>query len=909
MRSFLNVLRGSTLEWTGGLKSFFAIQTNQNENSAHSSSRSFHSRRLFQLISLVLLFGCEDRASSLTSDLLDRPSTVNMTLSDFNLSSPRSFRDGMYHLRVEVNSALLDGLRAECRFSNQTVLASIEDSMIGCPLEFTQQEDGVHAIDLVVTRGAGALYVLELNVTKDTTPPEVRLKEQADYRPNEEIVVRVTDKMSDVVEVVYRINGSPSQLRAANRGDDFFLTLPDSLTTGYHQANIKAIDSLGNERNEVFSFLMLRDQPSLIQMNNKLTKEPVYTLAAVIDSGSYEGDYTGVCRLGQQEVTAFIEGENLICRLDIAHLADGPYEVRILLTANYDRTYSFDLSFIKDTGTPVIDLSSLASYDRHSSQILITIEDASNVTATYSLADGVVRSLSKDGNSYVVDLPDSLGTGRHTIEVHAVDTLGNEATKSGSFVLLRDTPTLDITSAPTTNDGIYRLAATIDSGGYEGGYSGVCRLGSQQVVASIDSDSLSCNLVLAKLADGNHPIEVSLRAAYQADGEAYDYTFALLKDTTGPTIDLSSLAPSYDSLGKVISVGISDALSEVAAARYRFDDSAPQSLLKQGESYPVALESLGTGRHTIEIWAEDSLGNEATERASFVLLRDSPTLNLTSANVTNRAIYRLEATIDSGSYKGGYSGVCLLGNQRVVANIDLSSLSCDLAFVKLADGNHPIEVSLRAAYQADGENYDYTFDLLKDTTGPRIDLSSLAASYDNLEEVISVDISDALSEVAAARYQFDDGAPQSLLKQGESYPVALLESLGTGRHTIEIWTVDSLGNEATERASFVLLRDSPTLNLTSANVTNRAIYNLEATIDSGTYEGAYSGVCRLGIQRVMASIRSDSLSCDLALVKLADGNYHVEVSLRAAYQAGGLYTSDAVDALQDIAVAGIGLVN
>ncbi len=845
---------------------------------------SFHPFYLFQLTFLFLLAGCEGGASSITASGSSRPLPVNMTSNDFSLSSPLSIGESIYHLRVEVNAELLDGLQAECRFHNQTVLASIKGNMISCPMEF--QEDGVHPISLVVTRDTGVPYIMELNVTRDTLPPVIDLSSLASY-DSQSYKLLITIEDATNVTATYSL-ADEAAIFMRKDGNDYVVVLPDSLGTGRHTLEVRAVDALGNEATERASFVLLRDSPTLDMASAAETNSPSYSLAATIDLGSYEGEYSGVCLLANQQVVASISSDSLTCNLSLAELADGSHLIVVSLQVAYKMgTYDYTFSLLKDTTGPEIDLSSLAaSYDGVGEVISVSISDAlSEVAAAhYSFDDGAPQPLVKQGEVYPVVLPSSLGTGRHSIEVRAVDALGNEVTKSGSFVLLRDRPTLDITSANATNRGTYSLAATIDSGSYEGEYSGECLLASQRVMASISSDSLACNLALGELADGNYHIVVSLRAAYRA--EAYNHTFDLLKDTTEPEIDLSSLAASYDGVGEVISVSISDALSEVAAAHYSFDDGAPQPLVKQGEVYPVVLpSSLGTGRHSMEVWAMDALGNEATEIASFVLLRDSPTLNLTSANVTNSDSYSLEATIDAGSYEGEYRGECLLDNQRVVASIGANKLGCGFVLARLADGEHRVAINLTADYDI---SYILPLHFIRDTTGPTISFIQFKSFYEGSIATIVIAIEDEWSGVSRATYQLDDGAVISLTEQTDNssrYEFDLPLSIATGQHRVVVGAADGLSNERTAARSFAVLRDAPQLSRTSPAITSNKTYRFTADLDPGSYTGNFTASCQLeGGPVLAAEVVADGISCSLDLDR--DGLHKVNVLLTMVNLAG-----------------------
>ena len=577
--------------------------------------------------------------------------------------------------------------------------------------------------------------------------------------------------------------------------------------------------------------------------------------------------------------------------MDLTGLADGEHRVNINLTADYGRSYVLPLDFTRDTTPPSISFTQLEDlYDTLPAAIIMMIEDVGSAVAqvTYQLDGGAAISLTEHPDTqgrYEFDLPLAIATGQHSLIVLAADEVGNERMEERSFEVSRNLPRLSLTSPTLTTNSTYRLTATLDPGGYTEGFTASCQLeGATASIGEVVANRLSCSLALN--TDGAHGVEVTLSAVGLTDTSSH--TFSIVRDTTPPSVDLAEVASEYDGSEPAQRLTITDNHAEVTTADWRIGQLANGVLTRIGASdewsFTMPVASLPTGAHQIEFNVGDSLGNNRLHQHDFLVLKDSPTVQLTSAARTNLNSYDLMANLDAGSYLGSYSGDCSLGGENVdlaIATINTQLvLSCTLDLTGLDDGDQRVNINLTADY---GRSYPLSLDFIRDTTGPEIDLSSLAASYDGIGETISVGISDALSEVVAAHYRFDDSPEQSLVKQGESYPVALSDSLVTGRHTIEVRAVDSLGNEATKSASFVLLRDRPTLDLTSESVTNGDSYILAATIGSGTYEGEYTGECRLASQSVVASIDADKLSCTLDLTGLADGDQRVNIHLTADY--------------------------
>ncbi len=801
-------------------------------------------------------------------------------------------KDQSYVLRAALNSHSYEGnYEASCQLDLQSVVASIENGVLSCPLELTDLADGNWTINIDLMTDYGRSYPRKLKIVKDTSPPEIELINLAARYENGTLPLNIgiVDLHTGVKKASYRLDNSIEKPLTKRGGNEWgFILAVAELATGRHSISIRATDGAGNERLIAEPFLVLKDEPQLNLLSDRSIRENGYSLKAEIDSASYEGDYSGFCRLGAVRVPAQISSATrlLSCVLDLTNLQDGDHRVRIELLANYGIQYEREVVLVKDTSPPTIDMSSIAEvYNSGAIPLLIGIEDShsSVASATYSLDGGQAIPLTAQAQGWGFILAvDSLATGRHSLSILARDELGNQATKTQNFLILKDEPSLTRTSPSHTKDQAYSLTAELDSHSYEGNYQGHCQLGSARVPALIGNGILACTLSLTNLADGNWTIRIDLMADY---GRSYLRELNLVKDSVPPEIEFVNLAASYDNGTFPMNIRITDVHSGVKQALYRLNNNIEKPLTKQGGdewSFILAVDELATGRHSISVRATDGTGNVRLKAAPFLVLKDEPQLRLLSDSNLREDGYSLEAEIDAASYEGGYSGWCRLGTKKVPAHISNGLLTCDLDLTNLRDGEHRVGIELIAEY--DPPRYEREVLLLKDTSPPTIDMRLIADEYYSGAVPLLIGIVDSHLSVASATYSLDGGQAIPLTPQAQGWGFILaVDSLATGQHSLSIVAEDELGNQATKTREFLILKDEPALTRTSPLRTKHQAYSLTAELNSRSYQGSYQGHCQLGSRRVLALIEDSTLSCPLDLTNLVDGNWTIGIDLMADY--------------------------
>ena len=747
--------------------------------------------------------------------LRDQPSTV--------LVSDELTAADLYGLKAHIDPGTYTGLyTATCQINNRITAALIGGNLLSCQLDMSSLQDGTHKVRILLTADYGKgddgisyehIYENEVTVIKDTTAPEIMaLTALADeYTEGPAIIsFRISDAVSEVVSVT-RQTDAGEELPLAGSGAERELSLSTHiLATGTHELTLRATDTLGHTKVFRHVFLVLRDEPSLMRTSAEYTKEEHYQLTAEIDAGSWTGGYKIVCSLGDSQVIASIRNDVPVCPLDMSNLRDGTHAVRILLTADYghgyQRSYEREITVIKDTTAPEIRaITELKDeYTEGPSVISFHITDAVSavVSMTGQIDNGEESPLAGSSAEREISLPTHLlTTGAHALTLRATDALGHTQTFRQAFLVLRDEPSLARTSAEYTKEEHYQLTAEIDAGSWTGDYTAACSLGGSSVIASIRNNVLVCPLDMGKVRDGAHAVRVMLTADY---GHGYRRSYArevvVIKDTTEPEISVvTGLADEYTDGPIVVLFRIADAVSEVISMTRQTDDGEELPLAGSGEERELSVPThlLATGAHELVLRATDTLGHTQTFRHAFLVLRDEPSLVRTSAGHTKEEHYQLTAEINAGSWTGGYTAVCSLGDSSVIASIQGNFLACPLDVGNRNDGAHAIRILLTADYgHGYRRSYEREMTIIKDTAAPEIHaITELKDEYTEGPAIISFRISDAVSEVVVVTRQTDDGEELPLAGTGAERELSVpTHLLATGAHALTLRASDTLGN-------------------------------------------------------------------------------------------------------------------
>ncbi len=748
----------------------------------------------------------------------------------------------------------------------------------------------------------------------DRTPPMILSTDSdAVHSGNVSLRFRISDTRSFLTGLpVWTVTGngeaiSGEAMPIAGSADEYAVFFDSArFGSGDTDFTLRVADNIGNEGVYQKTLFVFNRPPTVTLNSSPLFARDAY--AAVFDI--LENSYSNLrahCRLVGR--TGFVTGDYLAgaggCPLVFSNLPEGEHTLEIRVCGDYNLCTLAAFPVYKDTSPPVADLAGFPSFfttgDVH--LLRIRIRDLSNITlATYAIDGGAETHLkmiwaageSDPAAELAIDVG-QLATGRHSVVFRIRDAAGNLLTRSRSFAVLRDRPSVTLVSDELTEAELYGLRARIDPGTYTGLYTATCQINNRITAALIGGNLLSCQLDMSSRQDGTHRIRILLTADYGRgdDGISYEHTYenevTVIKDTTAPEIRaITELEDEYTTGPVAVSFRIADAVSAVVAVTRQTDDEEALPLAGSGAEREFSLPThlLATGTHELVLRAADTLGHTKVFRHVFLVLRDEPSLVRTSAERTREEYYQLTAAIDAGSWAGGYTAFCSLGGSQVTARIRNGILTCPLDMGEVRDGTHAVRVMLTADYGHGYQRfYEREITVIKDTTAPEIRaVNGLADEYTGGPVTIALRITDAVSAVISMTRQTDDGEELPIPGTGAEREISLpTHILATGAHELVLRASDTLGHTRTFRHAFLVLRDEPSLTRTSAEHTNEEHYQLTAEIDAGSWAGGYTAVCSLGGSSVIASIRNNVLVCPLDMRSARDGTHAVRILLTADY--------------------------
>jgi hypothetical protein len=499
----------------------------------------------------------------------------------------------------------------------------------------------------------------------------------------------------------------------------------------------------------------------------------------------------------------------------------------------------------------------------------------------------------------------NLADGSHALEVRAEDNVVNLDSSPAFFNWTIDTspPTTSIDSVvdnnrnSLTNDSNTRSnSITITFSGTDTGKEEVKRF-----ECSIDnSDFVMCTSPFGfpnLLSDGPHTFRVR---AVDSSGnkDASAELFALNVDTT-PAV--SNIDTSLDGNNSTVSSGgntsstsmtftISGTDMGVGVGHFECSiDGASFTLCNS----PVQLQSLSDGSHTLEVRAEDKVGNEDSTPAAFIWTVNTKPPNTTINSVTdgNMNIVANNSNTRSNTMTITFSAT------DVIANVDHFECSIDdVEFVTctspftfptlLSDGSHTFKV--RAEDNSGHEDaspafYSWTVDSVAPT-------ATITSATDGNRNTISSDGGTPSTSMIFTFSGTDAGVGLDHFEcsiDGATFAActspAQFDNLGSGVHTLDIRAVDSVGNQGVSPAPFRWNVDAtpPDTTINSATDGNNNSVNNGGNSSSTSMTFIFSGSdIGVGLDRFECSIDGSSFSaCDtpVQFTNLSLGAHTLEV--------------------------------
>jgi hypothetical protein len=510
--------------------------------------------------------------------------------------------------------------------------------------------------------------------------------------------------------------------------------------------------------------------------------------------------------------------------------------------------------------------------------------------------------------------PSLSGDGQYTLEIRAHDRVGNIDPSSASFTWTVDTspPTTTIDSATDGNNRVINAGGNSSSNSMIFLFSSIdSGVGADHSECSIDNSNFTvCTSPIqftpTKLEDGTHILQIISEDKVGNRGSS-PASFNWTVDTVAPTAKIDSATDGNKSAvtrdGSTDSTSITFTFSGNDTGGVGIDhfecsiDDNEFVTCTSPFTFPNLLED---GTHTFRVMSEDKVGNRGSSPASFNWTVDTvaPTAKIDSATDGNKSAVTRDGSTDSTSITFTFSGNDTggVGIDHFECNVDSSDfVTCTSPFTfpnLLEDGTHTFRVMSEDKVGNRGSS-PASFNWTVDTVAPTTTIDSVTDSNDN---VITTGGNSSSNSAVIIFSGVDTGgnAGQGVgvnrfecSFDGESFTICSapleLSELDDGAHTIEIRSIDNVGNNDRSPASFIWTIDTvqPNTSITSAFDGNRNTVTAGGNTSSTSMTFAFSGTdTGSGIDHFECSLdgaQFDACASPVLFNNLADGSHALEV--------------------------------
>ena len=419
-------------------------------------------------------------------------------------------------------------------------------------------------------------------------------------------------------------------------------------------------------------------------------------------------------------------------------------------------------------------------------------------------------------------------------------------------------------------------------------------------VGTDNSDFVACTSPFGLpnlLSDGSHTFQVRAEDN-SGNKDASAEVFSWNVDTTPPPANINSVFDDNNNTvsngGNTTSTSITFTFSgiDIGVGLDHFECSIDGASFTICAS-PVQFNSLSDGSHTLEVRAADKVGNEGPTPTAFIWTVNTkpPNTSINSVTDGNKNIVANNSNTKSNTI------TILFSASEVVSNVDHFECSIDNSdFVTctspytfpnlLADGTHTFKA--RAEDNSGHEDMSpalYTWTV--DTGAPTATITSATDSNRNAisagggTQSTSMIFTFTGTDAGVGLDRFEcsvDGAAFAACTSPAQF-----DNLGSGAHTLNVKTVDNVGNEATSLASFNWSVDAtpPDTTINSATDGNAIAVSNGGNTTSASMTFTFSGTdIGVGLDHFECSLDGSAFSScasPLQLNSLSLGAHTMEI--------------------------------
>ncbi|NYT12839.1 MAG: hypothetical protein GKC03_09905 [Methanomassiliicoccales archaeon] len=562
--------------------------------------------------------------------------------------------------------------------------------------------------------------------------------------------------------------------------------LAESLTEGWHNAELRAFDNATNLANDTVDFFVDSTAPSVLfgspsegAMLNTSTIQLAWTgedLGSGIDHYEIRLDSGEWIDVGMN--TSFLTES----------LTDGVHRAEVRAFDGVNNSMNDTVNFMIDTIAPLVQIlspSSGAIITNTSLDVEWQGSDAVSGISSYFISiDGSDWIDLGHATSYHIL---SMDEGEHEIMVRSVDNVTNEANATISFLIDISEPTLTIGS-PLEDAVLDSSDVVIDWSGQDE-WSGIdhFEIGLDDL-SRIDVGT-SNSYAFSDLTEGLHTVEI---VAYDKAGFTTSRSVNFTVDTVAPEISFIEPTEGYclNSLDVVVTWTMTDLNSGISHCEIRLDDNQGLNI---GSNTSISLTGLEEGIHDLVLTVHDVAGNWASVALGFTVDTIAPVVNLLSPVFDEDWAEIRWTGSDDGSGMDHYDMQLDDGNWQDMGLLTRADL------ISLSEGEHHLMV--RAVDRAGNVRVSNTVSWLVDTTSPTVVSYSPQGSEVPLNTQIILIFSENISSCTV--FFSPGGIGASIHYNGSVVVIVLTNELWRAtNYTVSINAQDLNGNPMEHEWSF-----------------------------------------------------------------------------------------------------------
>ncbi len=683
--------------------------------------------------------------------------------------------------------------------------------------QFITIGDGVYTVYFVAVDLAGNVNYTTYHFTKDTILPVVTITSPSNgsiFNTRFILNSSVVDANFNATAFWYQIQG-----RAANytfSGNDTLWEF-DLLGDASYTLNVYSRDKAGNVGMSFITFTKDTTKPSITPLSpgNNTYQNAAFALNVYVVDVHFSHVWYTID--GGLPVYTY-DGNDTIA--GFSGLDEGFHRITFLANDSVGNTGSIFLDFIKDTVIPRYTITNPGngSYHNASFTINILVDDENFDVINLKINNPGAASQEFSGNGTVPEW-DTFQQGRQVFYFSFHDLAGNA--NHTTLVFYKDTVLPQLV-----------LASPVNSSFFKGQFSFMVNIidlnfsSATYRVNAFSSHALTANgSVLIDLGDWTNAPEGANQVAFTAfdlAGNSKTMYLSFTKDITPPSVAIINPVTNNSYFNSSFSITTSIFDTNLNAKWYKIDNGA-QTIFTTAIIDPNFL-ALGQGLHTVDVFANDTAGNIATVRFSFV--KDTILPNLTILTPASDTVFKTAFLLTVNVVDDYYDAMHYYIDNFTSGPTPFDGNSVISGFDPLSQGTHTVYIY---GFDLAGNRNGITLTFVKDTVAPAITINTPTnGTVFNAAFLLGTRIVDA--HYSTVWYRIDL-AGSDIVFSGNA-TITGFDVLAQGSHTVYVYANDSVGNVGIREMMFIKDTEGPVPSFNQP--TDQVPYIAPGIIEKGT---------------------------------------------------------------------------